>query len=172
MQLLRYATYLLCSAGIYWLTYHYKLDYKYEDYKDFLTLISGVSGMVFTIMGIWIAFLYPNALSRLIDPKKIVPADFSESLADTKRLENIVAAVLKSSLVMVSALLITMAKIFLYLTPLYVAHRLEIKSSALAVLVFITVLQIEAVFSVIISNVMFINELHWKRQDRKADEEL
>ena len=171
-MIFRYILYLAISVGVYWIGNHFTINYKYEDYKDFLTLISGVSGMVFTIMGIWIAFLYPNALSRLVNPTKIITADFSDSLADAKRLENIVAAVLKSAFVMISALLITMTKIFLYLTPIYIEYRFEIKYSALAVLVFITIMQIEAVFSVIISNVMFINELHWRRQDRKSQEDL
>jgi len=171
-MIFRYIVYIAISAGVYWVGNSLPINYKYDDYKDFLTLISGISGMVFTIMGIWIAFLYPNALSRLVNPSKILTVDFSESLADTKRLENIVAAILKSALVMISALLITMAKIFLFLSPFYAEYRLDIKSSALAFLVFITIMQIEAVVSVVISNVMFINELHWKRQDRKAEAEM
>jgi hypothetical protein len=169
---LRLIGYLLFGAAVFGVVQRFHVNFRYEDFKDYLALLSGVSGGVFTIMGIWIAFLYPNALSRLVDPKKVVTADFSESLADTKRLENIVAAILKSALVMTAALIIAIAKVFLYLSPYYAAHIELFKSLALSVLAVITVLQIEAVFSVMASNVMFINDLHRKRLERKADHEL
>jgi len=147
------------------------VDYKYEDFKDYLTLLSGVSGMVFTIMGIWIAFLYPNAISRIVDPETIVAADFSESQSDSKRLESIVGAIFASAVVMVVALLITLFKILLFLSSFYISHRLQIKAGALGLLVLLTLIQLESVFRVVLSNVMFINDLHYKRQARQADEE-
>lgn len=168
----RVGIYLLFGGAVFWASQYFAVKFKYEDFKDYITLLSGVSGGVFTIMGIWIAFLYPNALSRLVNPEKVVTADFSESLADTKRLENIVGAILKSAVVMTAALLITIAKVFLFLSPFYVENSLVIKNFALAVLAIISVMQIEAVFSVMLSNVMFVNDLHRKRLDRKADEEL
>lgn len=160
------------ALGGFWASLHWNQDFRYEDYRDFLTLLSAVSAMVFTIMGIWIAFLYPNAISRILSPEKLVAADFSESGSDSKRLEKIVGAVLLSALVMVVALLIVLFKIVLSTTPVYAEYRLHLKSTALFVLIFITCLQLEAVFHVVISNVMFINDLHSKRQSRQAEEDL
>ena len=172
MMFFKLALYVTFGILVYWLSHHFSVKFKYEDFKDYLSLLSGISGMVFTIMGIWIAFLYPNALSRLVDPRKVITVDFSETLLDTKRLENIVAAILKSAIVMTAALLITMAKVFLFLSPIYVDNNLIFKNMALSVLSVITVIQVEAVFSVIFSNVMFINDLHSKRLSKKAEEEL
>lgn len=169
---LRLIAYVCFGAAVFTAAQRFHVNYRYEDFKDYLALLSGVSGGVFTIMGIWIAFLYPNALSRLVNPEKVLTADFSESLADTKRLENIVAAILKSALVMTAALIITISKVFLYLSPFYAEHSIFIKSLALSAIAVITILQIEAVFSVMASNVMFINDLHRKRLERKADHEL
>ncbi|WP_341914751.1 hypothetical protein [Polaromonas sp. YR568] len=134
--------------------------------------MSGVSGMVFTIMGIWIAFLYPNAMSRILTPSKLVAVDFSESRSDAKRLELIVGAVMASALVMLGALLITLAKILLQMTPIYVEHRIQFKAAALSCLLFITFAQMESIFHVVLSNIMFINDLHFRRQGREADEEM
>lgn len=148
-----------------------KIDFKYEDFKDYLVLISGVSGMVFTIMGIWIAFLYPNAVSRIVDPNKIVAADFSESQSDSKRLESIVGAIAAAGVVMIAALVITLTKVILFLSPFYLEHRIYIKSGALSLALFMTLLQMESVFKVLLANIMFINDLHFKRQARESEED-
>lgn len=168
----RVAFYLIVSVACYFGLVKWSLNFKYEDYKDYLTLISGVSAMVFTIMGIWIAFLYPNAMSRIVNPDKLVAKDFSESRSDAKRLESIVGAVMTSALVMIVALLITLAKMILLMTTIYLEYRLQFKAAALSVLIFITFAQLESVFYVVLSNIMFINDLHFKRQIRQADDEL
>ena len=61
----------------------------YNDFANYCTLLVSVSGMVFTIMGIWLAFLYPNALQRIVNPKTIETVDFTEQLEDTRRLEGL-----------------------------------------------------------------------------------
>ena len=168
----RILIYVAISTLLYLVSIKWASSFKYEDYKDYLSLISGVSGMVFTIMGIWIAFLYPNAMSRIINSEKLVAKDFSESKSDAKRLESIVGAVMTSALVMISALLIAIAKMIIVMTPVYVEYRMQLKAAALSAIIFITFVQLEAVFYVVLSNVMFINDLHFKRQGRQADEEL
>lgn len=169
---IRTAIYVLISMAAAWLCNRMQLNFRYEDIKDYLTLLSGVSGMVFTIMGIWIAFLYPNALSRLVDQQKVITVDFTESLSDAKRLERIVAAILISALVMLGALFFTLGKVVLVPTSFYQEHRMIVRASAFGALIFLTLAQVEAVLSVVFANVMFINDLHWKRQERKANEEL
>lgn len=168
----RIILYLALSVITYYASINWPYGFKYEDYKDYLSLITSISGMVFTIMGIWIAFLYPSAMNRILNPDKIVAVDFSESQSDTQRLESIVGAILASALVMIVVLLINLAKIIFFLTPIYIEYRLQFKAIALSTLIFITLVQLESVIHVVLSNVMFINDLHWKRQTRKANEEM
>ena len=164
--------YIAVCVGIYFATEKWLYGFLYADYKDYLNLLSAVSGMVFTIMGIWIAFLYPNAMSRIVSPQRLVARDFSESRSDAKRLESIVGAVLASAVVMLAVMLMALAKIFLQSAPFYLSFRVEIKSVALSAAVFFTFVQLESVMNVVISNVMFINDLHFRRQERQADEEM
>lgn len=168
----RAIVYLIISIATYFASIRWLNTFKYEDFKDYLTLISGVSGMVFTIMGIWIAFLYPNAMARIASPEKIIAKDFSEARSESRRLESIVGAVLCSALVMIAALFMTLAKIIIMALPVYACYRVEIKSLSLAGLVFITLIQLESVIHVVLSNILFINDLHFKRKARQADEEL
>lgn len=148
------------------------VDFKYEDLKDYLGILSNVSAMVFTLMGIWIAFLYPNALARLVNPKTIEIADFSETLEDTRRLESIVGAVLKSAIVMICAMSIALAKIFIHKTGFYLEHQSVLKHLALSAAGLMSIVQLEAVMGVVFANVMFINDLHRKRHDKERATEV
>ena len=87
-----------------------EIDYSYSDFKNYISALLTASSMVFTLMGIWIAFLYPNALQRLVDPVKIENADFSETLNETKRLEGLVGSVLRSAFVVMMVILVFMLK--------------------------------------------------------------
>lgn len=162
--------YVALAVVIAFLAFKSSVSFSYQDLKDYLSMLTAVSGMVFTIMGIWIAFIYPNALSRLVNPVKVAVADFSDTLDDTKRLEKIVAAVLQSAFVMLVSLLLILAKTFLYSWLASTPYLALAKASSAGIVITITLIQFEAVFWVIISNVMFINELHRKRQDRKSEE--
>jgi len=128
--------------------------------------------MVFTLMGIWIAFLYPNALKRIVDQETVEVADFSETLSETKRLEKIVASVLKSALAIIFVLSLYLSKVILSHFDFYINHVLIFKATALAGTTLMSVIQVESIFSVIVANVMFINDLHKKREDRQMDSEI
>lgn len=163
---------LIISAVISWLCYNYSVSYTYSDFKDYGTNLLSISGMVFTIMGIWIAFIYPNAILRLQAPNKIKNADFTQTLEDTRRLEAIVGCILKSALVACLICLVFLVKILLHSTPLYREHMQFIKCMVLGGTVFLTILQGSAVASVVYANFMFIEDLHRRRENRQADNDF
>ncbi|EFW8219122.1 hypothetical protein ABDD68_002673 [Shigella flexneri] len=148
------------------------INYVYNDFANYCTLLVSVSGMVFTIMGIWLAFLYPNALQRIVNPKTIETVDFTEQLEDTRRLEAIVGSVLKSSFVMITLLVVYLVKLVFFKSHLYLESQDVIKNTSLALIIAISYMQIEAVISVILANVMFINGLHNKREQRDIDDQV
>ncbi|MHA7923700.1 MAG: hypothetical protein ACX936_00775 [Marinobacter sp.] len=123
-------------------------------------------------MGIWIAFLYPNALQRLVNPDKVENADFSETLGETKRLEGLVGSVLKSAFVLSMILSFFMAKLVFSGLDFYDEVVFDLKKISLSFFLVLSVLQLESVFYVVYSNVMFVNELHQKREDREADADV
>jgi cytochrome c biogenesis protein CcdA len=164
--------YLAMVLGLWLLAFEYHLNYSFEDFKEYTNILLNASGMVFTLMGIWIAFLYPNALSRIVNPEKIKTADFSESLEETKRLESIVSSVLKSAAVVLFIMLIYLAKVIFYRQAMYLEHAELIKCLALALVAVLSYIQAEAIWHVAYSNVMFINDLHHKREDREADADV
>ncbi len=167
---------LLVYVAIFFLllsVFHYlEMDYEYSDLKDYLTALLTASTMVFTIMGIWIAFLYPNALSRLVNPSTIENADFSETLTETKRLEGLVGSVLISAFVVTAIMVLYLLKVVFGVLLINEGYVFHAKYLTLAFVIILGLLQIQSVFYVIYSNIMFINDLHSKREDREADADV
>lgn len=145
--------------------------FTYSDFKDYCSTLLAISGMVFTIMGIWIAFVYPNAIKRLQDPDKIKIADFTATMQDTRRLESIVGSIMESGAVAISITLIYLLKLILSGLPIFLEYREAIKAIAAGFVIFLTLVQCSAVFSVIYANYLFIDDLHTRReaQERNAD---
>ncbi|WP_432442689.1 hypothetical protein [Klebsiella pneumoniae] len=97
---------------------------------------------------------------------------FAPSLEDTRRLEAIVGSVLKSSFVMITLLVVYLVKLVFFKSHLYLESQEVIKNTSLALIIAISYMQIEAVVSVILANVMFINDLHNKREQRDIDDQV
>ena len=168
-KLLAYAVLLIFFESAY---LYFGVTYTLSDLKNYTDALLASAGMVFTIMGIWIAFLYPNALKRIVDQETIKVADFTETLSETKRLESIVASVLKSSLTIIFVLSLYLLKVILSHLPLYIDHSTLFKATALAGITLMSVIQVESIISVVLANIMFINDLHRKREDREMDNEI
>lgn len=146
-------------------------NFDYNTYKDITSTLLAISGMIFTIMGIWIAFLYPNALLKITN-KNLNPADFSETSEDTKRLEAIVGSIIKSSLIATSILILYLLKAIISETQIYQEHIHIIKISALTITIYLCYFQIESVVQVVYANISFLNDIHSKRASRIADDQL
>ncbi|HTH58981.1 MAG TPA: hypothetical protein VL689_02360 [Paraburkholderia sp.] len=169
---LRLLTYALLFAVLEYTYLHFDISYNLSDLKNYTDSLLAAAGMVFTIMGIWIAFLYPNALKRIVDQETVKVADFSETLSETKRLENIVASVLKSALTIIFVLSLYLSKVIFSHLDLYIHHAQVFKATALAGTTLMSVIQVESIVSVVFANIMFINDLHRKREDRQMDSEI
>lgn len=70
---------------------------EFKFYEALLSVMVGVSGAIFTIMGIWIAHLYPGIVTALKEPK-VVKVDFSEGKKDSGKLKTIVGVITVSAL--------------------------------------------------------------------------
>lgn len=169
LKILIMATASIIIAG---LAHHYEIKYSYSDYKDYCNTLLAVSGMVFTIMGIWIAFVYPNAIVRLQDPEKIKTADFSQTMSDTRRLENIVGSVMESAFVATAITIIYLSRMVITNIPFYADNISLIKATALGIVIFLTFVQSSAVFSVIYSNYLFVDDLHTRRETKEREEDF
>jgi len=169
LKLLTYVALFVVFECVY---LYFGVTYSLSDLKNYTDALLASAGMVFTIMGIWIAFIYPNALKRIIDQETVAVADFTETLSETKRLESIVASVLKSSLTIIFVLSLYLLKVIFSGSHIYAIYGSIFKATALAATTLMSIIQVESIISVVLSNVMFINDLHRKREDREMDNEI
>lgn len=169
VKLLAYVSALALLSGVF---IAFPVETSFSDYKDYLSILLTVSSMVFTLMGIWIAFLYPNALKRIVDPDTVETADFSSALSETKRLEGLVLSVLKSGMVVAFVMLVYLARMIFVGSDIYIKYAVQIQAFGVSLAIVLTFVQLESVIHVVYSNVMFLNDLHSKREDREADYDI
>ncbi|WP_421284182.1 hypothetical protein [Aeromonas veronii] len=145
-------------------------DITYSDVEPILSILQNTSSMVFTIMGIWIAYLYPNAIMKIIRPSGEIDAIFSDE--DEQRLRLIVGVVALSAVVMVFLILGTTAKVFIEKTALYTAHPSAFKIPGIFILLSLSYAQVFCIYIVFASNVNFIVSLRSKKNIAKIDKKF
>lgn len=157
---------------VLFLSIKYGISISYDNFKDFSEILLNVSGVVFTVMGIWIALIYPAALSKIVDSNNILLVDFSEAKTDTKRLEFLVFSILKSAFVVVIILAAYLFRFIALNFDFYSDCLFLFKAIAISTLVVLFFMHVESILHVISANIMFINDLHRKRQEREADQDI
>jgi len=165
--------YIVIVIILYYISNYFNLSFKYDSINNFLTNMLVVSTMVFTLMGIWVAYLYPDALDKIRDQEsKIINVDFSEAKARLKRLEFIVASILKSSFVVIIVMAIFILKVIL--DSIHNSHEFIpiIQRLILPVIGLISVMQFEAIINVMKANILFINELHSRKEAKEQEEDI
>lgn len=150
---------------------YFNVTYKYEDLKTCSDTLLNVSSAVFTLMGIWIAFIYPNALSRIVDPKRVAAADFSENSDEYKRLSNIVGSVMKSAGVVLAIMAFNLLRVVLPNFSIITDNLVLVKQIALGSMISLFALQAHAVWEVITANILFLNDLYTKKATKDIEKE-
>lgn len=169
---LRLATYIITLFIFTALLWNIKIEYSTQSLKEYLIFLSTVSGMIFTIMGIWVAWIYPNALKRLMISDKLTIADFSQSKLESRRLESIIASML-ASLLVVATIIIIIFLLLLDIQNLNIENIQTKLKTILFITVFIlTIIQLDAIICVIFSNIMFINDIYHIRKIKSEDQDL
>ena len=149
---------LICCAVFF------ALDYiKYNDIKDVVSTLQNLSAAIFTIVGLWVGFLYPNAIQSIVSDN----VDYIKNSKDAPRIEKLIYVIITSALVMLSTLFFYVVKSFLGGTPIYKDNMVIIKFGGLGFLSFMCWLQTKCVFSLIISNLNFVNNLHTRINNSK-----
>lgn len=152
-----------------WLSYSYCRDLSEKDVEPIISILQNISVMIFTIMGIWIAYLYPNAILRITQPSK-VEAIFSEE--DDSRVQVIVGVVVLSAIVISLLMIGVIAKPFVLKSAFYNAFPATINGVGLFLLLALSYIQLIGIYVVIASNINFIIDLKNKKNKQSLHERL
>lgn len=160
---------LLLAAAVTYVSYSFRLDINFKDVEPIISILQNTSAMIFTIMGIWIAYVYPNAVLKIVQPTKVT-AIFSED--DLKRVRLLVGVVISSALILLLLLTGVTLKTFLTKTNFFTQHRQVFTGIGLWCLLSLIYGQLFCIYAVIASSVNFIIDLKNLNTKKRLSEKL
>ncbi|QZQ52002.1 hypothetical protein K6L24_09675 [Erwinia persicina] len=137
----------------------------FNDLKDILSTLLNLSAAIFTIVGLWVGFLYPNAINSIIKDD----ISYIKNQKDAPRIEKLVYVIIISALVMLGTLVIFLLRVVIPTFPLYFNNIKTFKIACLTLIFFMCWMQSKCVFSIILSNLHFVNSLHGKLNKAKLE---
>ena len=152
---------LILPLAVTWLCYKYLLSLGYSDYKDLLATLLNISAVVFAIIGAWIAVIYPEIMGRSFTKSERI-TEVDNTRGDINHLSKLVEVVLYSSIVLMAVLslqfLFPILKSMSYL-GVPVSY---VKVFTFYVIFSLTILQLSAIFKVVLMNYYFLRRLRAK----------
>ncbi len=133
-----------------------------------LGTLQNISAAVFTLAGIWIAYSYPQAISAYTNPNKVLLVNGDE----TKRIENLVLIILTSAYVIIGILAFNMSVVMIQPLDFVRMHKNIFKLLAITSVVYLVFIQVVAILTVMFTNIQFVNELHKKSTENRANKDL
>ncbi|MFQ2226464.1 hypothetical protein ACK32Z_06085 [Aeromonas hydrophila] len=166
------AWHVLVLALMTYVSHHFMSDITFKDVEALIAILQNTSAMIFTIMGIWIAYIYPNAVLRIVQPSKVT-ALYSE--ADIERVKLLVGVVILSATILSFLVIGVAAKPFIIKTAVFTSNQEAFTGVGIWSLLALTYAQLFCIYIVIASSVNFILDLRnlkaKKNLSRKLDGE-
>ncbi|QTL40999.1 hypothetical protein HGO23_06580 [Xenorhabdus budapestensis] len=169
MSVWKFLSQLLLMAICALLAYMALSHVRYSNVTDAISVLQNISAVVFAIGGVWIGYLYPNAIAGLMKSEKV---DFFTSKNDAKRVEGMIFIIIVSALVLVGITLFYLMVILLKDSGFYREHYFLIKFLGLSFVLYLIFTQILCIFLVILKNISFINRLHNFLNEKELDNKL
>lgn len=156
-----------------WVSYSVKDTMTYSDVEPIISMLQNSAAMIFTIMGIWIAYVYPNAILKITQPSKV---DVIFSRQDESRVTMLVGVVILSASVICLLMVGLTVRPLLLKTSFYLNFSETINFLGLFCLLALVYAQTFSIYIVIASNVNFIFDLRNLRNkelnNRRLDKSL
>ncbi len=152
-----------------YLSYSFRLDITFKDVEPLISILQNTSAMIFTIMGIWIAYVYPNAVLRIVQPSKVTAIFSSE---DLRRVRLLVGVVILSACILAMLLFGTTVKTFVAKTSIFFANKAFFSGLGLWWLLTLIYAQLFCIYAVIASSVNFIIDLKNLKTKQRLSEKL
>jgi uncharacterized membrane protein len=139
-------------------SWYFSAEIRLESIEKLTSALQNTSAMIFAISGIWVAYLYPNAISGL------VTEEFDQSLKEKSnkalsRLRLIVGVIVLSGTVMAGVILLIIFASLLEGTNFYSDNQDFFKGVGLFAVLFFCEIQLFCIYVVLASSISFIIEL-------------
>ncbi|MEC6816731.1 hypothetical protein VXS05_17045 [Photobacterium toruni] len=164
-----YITFTVCSLLSIFLAIKFSAYVALTQIQQISGSLQNVALGLFTLAGIWIAYIYPEAINAYAYPNKVTRLRSDDS---TDRVESLIFIILCSaiSLVFVLAFNIVIATLNNY--PYVIENKIFFKITGIFFLLLISSFQIIAVWQIFINNFLFLKKLVMLRTNAKIDDDL
>lgn len=142
---------------------------SFNDIEPLISILQNTSAMIFTIMGIWIAYVYPNAVLSIVQPSKVA-AVFSEE--DLERVKLLVGVVILSAFILALLIIGVSARMLIAKTDMFLRNRELFSGIGIFFVLIITYAQLFCMYAVIASSVNFIIDLKNLRTRQRLAKKL
>ncbi|MTD08129.1 hypothetical protein GKN89_15490 [Serratia sp. YC16] len=160
-QAINFVAVVLCCV----ISYFSFKSFSYNDAKDILGVLINISASIFTIVGLWVGFLYPNAMNSIVKDD----ISYIKNEHDSPRIEKLVYTIITSAFVMAGILIFFLVKAMFHALPVYNANKELFKYIGIFFIYFMSWMQLKCVMSLILSNLHFVNHLHGRLAKAKLE---
>ncbi|WP_306523711.1 hypothetical protein [Rheinheimera sp.] len=140
-----------------------------KDFDDLLSSMVDISSALFAAVGIWVAYLYPEAISVLTERKNVT---LMNGIDHTRKVEKLVVNMLISASVLLAILFLKFSQVFFANIPFIVEYKIIFKGVAIFSVSMMCLMQAYSLFSLMLVNVSFISRLHNVKGERQASDDL
>lgn len=142
-------------------------EFTYNDVKDIFGVLISISAAIFTIVGLWVGFLYPTAMSSIVNDD----ISYIKNEKDSPRVEKLVYIIIISASIMIGILLLFLIRALFHNLPLYKSHVYIFRYVGMAYIYFLAWMQVRCVLSLIATNLHFVNQLHGRLNKARMEHE-
>lgn len=165
--------------------------YNYAAVKDVLSTLQNISAMIFTIAGIWLAYIYPKAISAIVKPstfpkvyssvtedseivsespeEKMTPEEKSSIEKDINRISMIVETILTSAFVIFIIILINVFKPLIANIDFIKENITIMNKIGCFISLSLVYLQVISLLTITISNIIFLNDIHNEKNRKELN---
>lgn len=169
MKAWKWLVHIVMILIMFALAFMAKSHVKYMDITSVIAVLQNISAIVFAITGVWIAYLYPNAIAGLTKNEKI---DFFASKNEAKKVESLVLVIIISALVLVFIALFYLISLPLKGTSFYIENHELIKLFGTFYVFTLLYIEIICILMIVANSISFVNGLYKFLADKELDEKL
>ncbi|MGL4191787.1 MAG: hypothetical protein ACRCRU_04270 [Vibrio sp.] len=140
-----------------------------SDLNNLINTLQNVSAAVFTLAGIWVAYSYPEAISRFTNPEKF---SLIKGIEQTNRIRSLVLTIFTSAFVLVGIVLFNLISPYAQHISENLSFYLIIKTSGIATINYLSLIQLQAIIRIMGNNMEFIYSLMKVKAENEAHDDL
>lgn len=139
------------------------------DLNNLIGTLQNVSAAVFTLAGIWVAYSYPEAISRFTNPEKF---SLIKGIEQTNRIRSLVLTIFTSAFVLVGIILFNLTSPYIQHISKDLDFYLIIKGGGVSIINYLALIQLQAIIRIMSNNMEFIYSLMKVKAENEAHDDL